>query len=52
MVGGLAELLGLRAAFVALAAIAAALVAAIPRLGLQGRVPGRDPETRPVGPPA
>jgi MFS family permease len=52
IVGGLAELFGLRAAFVALAAIAAALVAAIPRLGLEGRVPGTDPGTRPVGPPA
>ncbi|MGH3072252.1 MAG: MFS transporter [Gaiellaceae bacterium] len=46
MVGGLAELFGLRVAFVALALIAAALVAAIPRLGLQGRVPGTDPGTR------
>lgn len=48
MVGGLAELFGLRAAFVALAVIAAALVAAIPRLDLKGRVPGTDPGTRPV----
>jgi MFS family permease len=48
MVGGLAELFGLRVSFVALAAIAAGLVAAIPRLGLEGRVPGTDPGTRPV----
>jgi MFS family permease len=48
LVGGIAELAGLRAAFVVLAAIAAALVAATPRLGLTGRVPGTDPGTRPV----
>ena len=48
VVGGLAELMGLRASFVALAVIAAALVAATPRLGLEGRVPGTDPETRPA----
>ena len=48
LVGGLAEAVGLRAAFAALALIAAALVAATPRLGLSGRVPGTDPGTRPV----
>ena len=48
LVGGLAELMGLRASFVALAVIAAALVAATPRLGLEGRVPGTDPGTRPA----
>ena len=48
IVGGLAELFGLRAGFAALALIAAGLVASIPRLGLQGRVPGTDPGTRPV----
>jgi MFS family permease len=48
MVGGIAELAGLRVSFVALALIAAVLVATIPRLGLPGRVPGTDPGTRPV----
>ena len=47
-VGGLAEAIGLRAAFAALALIAVGLVAATPRLGLSGRVPGTDPGTRPV----
>lgn len=48
LVGGVAELIGLRASFGVLALIAAALVVATPRLGLQGRVPGSDPGTRPV----
>ena len=48
IVGGVAELTGLRASFGVLALIAAALVVATPRLGLQGRVPGSDPGTRPV----
>ena len=48
LVGGLAEAIGLRAAFVALALIAAGLVVATPRLRLSGRVPGTDPGTRPV----
>jgi MFS family permease len=47
-VGGAAEAVGLRAAFAALALVAAALVVATPRLGLTGRVPGTDPGTRPV----
>jgi MFS family permease len=47
-VGGFAEAVGLRAAFAALALVAASLVVATPRLGLSGRVPGTDPETRPV----
>ena len=50
LVGGLSELLGLRAAFAALAVLAAGLVVATPRLGLAGRVPGTDPGTRPVEP--
>ena len=49
MVGGVAEAVGLRGSFVVLALLAAALVAATPRLGLQGRVPGTDPGTRPFG---
>jgi len=48
IVGGLAEAIGLRAAFVALALIAAGLIVATPRLRLSGRVPGTDPRTRPV----
>ena len=48
IVGGLAEAIGLRAAFVALALIAAGLIVATPRLRLSGRVPGTDPGTRPV----
>ena len=38
IVGGLAEAAGLRAAFAALALVAAALIVAVPRLGL-----GREP---------
>jgi MFS family permease len=48
LVGGLAEAVGLRAGFAALALVAAVLVVATPRLGLSGRVPGTDPGTRPV----
>ena len=48
IVGGLAEAIGLRAAFAALAFLAVALVVAAPRLGLSGRVPGTVPGTRPV----
>jgi MFS family permease len=48
LVGGIAELAGLRGSFLVLAALAAALVAVTPRLGLSGRVPGTDPGTRPV----
>ena len=48
LVGGLAEAIGLRAAFAALALVAVGLIAATPRLGLSGRVPGTDPGTRPV----
>ena len=48
IVGGLAEAIGLRAAFVALALIAAGLIVATPRLRLSGRGPGTDPGTRPV----
>jgi MFS family permease len=47
IVGGIAEAVGLRTAFGALALIAAALVLVIPRLGLDGRVPGTVPGTRP-----
>jgi MFS family permease len=47
VVGGLAELMGMRAAFGALALVAVALVVATPRLGLEGRVPGTDPGTLP-----
>jgi MFS family permease len=47
VLGGIAEALGLRASFAALALVAVALVVAIPRLGLEGRVPGTDPGTRP-----
>jgi MFS family permease len=47
LVGGLAEAIGLRASFAALALIAAVLVATTPRLGLGGRVPGTGPGTRP-----
>jgi hypothetical protein len=47
IVGGIAEAVGLRTAFGALALIAAALVIVIPRLGLEGRVPGTVPGTRP-----
>ena len=46
IVGGLAEVAGLRASFAALALVAAALVVATPRLGLPGRVSGTDPGTR------
>jgi MFS family permease len=48
LVGGVAEAIGLRAAFAALALLAVGLVAATPRLGLSGRGPGTDPGTRPV----
>jgi len=48
LVGGLAEAVGLRAAFGALALVATALVVVTPRLGLSGRVPGSDPGTRPA----
>ena len=48
IVGGLAEAIGLRAAFAALALLAVGLVVATPRLGLSGRVPGTVPGTRPV----
>ena len=48
IVGGLAEVVGLRAAFAGLALLAVALVVATPRLGLSGRVPGTVPGTRPV----
>lgn len=47
-VGGVAELVGLRDPFVVLAVVAAALVAAKPRLGLRGRDPGTVPGTRPL----
>lgn len=47
IVGGLAEAVGLRASFAALALVAAALVVATPRLRLDGRAPGTDPGTRP-----
>jgi hypothetical protein len=50
IVGGLAEAIGLRASFAALALVAAGLVVATPRLGLSGRVPGTDPGTRPIQP--
>ena len=46
-VGGLAEAVGLRTAFAALALVAAVLVVLVPRLGLEGRVPRTDPGTRP-----
>jgi MFS family permease len=46
-IGGLAEALGLRAAFGAMALVAVALVVVTPRLRLEGRVPGTDPGTRP-----
>ncbi|MEO5574752.1 MAG: MFS transporter [Gaiellaceae bacterium] len=48
IVGGLAEVVGLRTAFAALALVAAGLVVATPRLRLHGRVPGTVPGTRPV----
>jgi MFS family permease len=48
LVGGVAEVIGLRASFATLALLAAALVVVTPRLGLPGRVPGTDPGTRPV----
>ena len=48
LVGGIAELVGLRASFLTLALLAAGLVVAAPRLHLSGRVPGTDPGTRPV----
>ena len=48
VVGGVAELAGLRGSFAVLGLLAAALVAVTPRLGLDGRVPGTDPGTRPV----
>ena len=46
-VGGVAEWLGLRGSFAALALVAAGLAAAVPRLRLSGRVPGTVPGTRP-----
>jgi MFS family permease len=50
LVGGIAELTSLRGSFAVLALLAVALVAATPRLGLQGRVPGTVPGTRPFRP--
>jgi MFS family permease len=47
IVGGIAEAVGLRASFAALALIGTALVVVAPRLHLNGRVPGTDPGTRP-----
>jgi MFS family permease len=47
IVGGIAELAGLRGSFAVLALLAAGLVAVTPRLGLSGRVPGTVPGTRP-----
>ncbi len=47
LVGGIAEAVGLRASFAALAVIATALIVVAPRLHLNGRVPGTDPGTRP-----
>jgi MFS family permease len=48
LVGGIAQAIGLRAAFGTLALLAVGLVVATPRLHLSGRVPGTDPRTRPV----
>ena len=48
IVGGIAQAIGLRAAFGTLALLAVGLVVVAPRLHLSGRVPGTDPETRPV----
>ena len=48
LVGGLAQAVGLRAAFAALALLAVALIVAAPRLRLSGRVPGTVPVTRPI----
>jgi MFS family permease len=48
IVGGIAEAIGLRAAFGTLALLAVGLVLVTPRLHLSGRVPGTDPRTRPV----
>ena len=50
IVGGIAEAVGLRASFAALAVIATALILAVPRLHLNGRVPGTVPGTRPEQP--
>jgi MFS family permease len=47
LVGGVAEVAGLRGSFAVLALLAAVLVAVTPRLGLSGRVPGTGPGTRP-----
>ncbi len=48
IVGGIAEAIGLRAAFAALGLLAVALVLATPRLRLSGRVPGTVPGARPA----
>jgi MFS family permease len=50
IVGGIAEAVGLRASFAALAVIATGLIVAVPRLHLNGRVPGTVPRTRPEQP--
>ena len=47
LLGGIAELAGLRGSFAVLGLLAAGLVAVTPRLALNGRVPGTDPGTRP-----